>query len=98
MNKLLCTWRYVPIHTSMTTPKRFGHFYCAIIREIQRSQFILNTTKMVRCNVIYAAFHTTRTCGSSCVRHVVKTHVVYLFTGTKIFEVTLNVLGTCSDY
>ena len=44
----------------------FQHCYCATIREVQCFQFILTTSKMVRCSLIYAALNATRTCGSFC--------------------------------
>ena len=47
----------------------FWH-YCAIIRKIQCFQVILNTSKTVRCNLIYAAFHATCTGESSCSSHI----------------------------
>ena len=40
------------------------HYYCAIMKEIQCFQLILNTFKMVCYDVIYAAFHVTHTCES----------------------------------
>jgi hypothetical protein len=81
MNQLLHTWLCAPVHTSITTPTRFGT-YCDIIRESQHFQSILNTSKMIHYNVIYAEFHMTRSCESSCVCCVVKIYSICLFKST----------------
>ena len=47
-------------------------------------------------SLIYAAFHATRICESSCVRCVVKIHVVCLFKSTSHHLLTF--LDACHDY
>ena len=52
----------------------FRHSYCAIFR-VYCFQLILNTSKIISCNSIYAAFHSTRTYKNSC-----SSRVLLLFT------------------
>ena len=63
INQLLCTWLCVTIHTPITTSTCFGTVIVPLI--------LFNTSKMIRCNLIYALLYTTGTCERSCTGRVV---------------------------
>jgi hypothetical protein len=74
VNQLLCIWLRVPVQTTVTTSPRFGTIIVPS-PGIECFQLILNASKVVRCNLIYAALPATRICECSCVRCVVMLYV-----------------------